>query len=265
MNMAFQDIEKAIDDSVGTVTLNRPDRGNALRPSMMREICTALDELERDDQVKAIILRGAGKHFSTGADFAFLDELTRTRPVDVQQQIYEHFQGAARRLYHCRKPTIALISGAAITVGCELALACDFRLVSDTASFQESWIKLGLIPPLGGLFLLPRLIGLGRAMQMVLRAEAVTAQSAVAMGLAQELVPADRLERRGRELALELAQRPPLAYTTAKLALHRGLETTMEAEWSANLSSQAMLLSSEDFREGLAALKEKRPPQFRGR
>lgn len=265
MIMQWQDIELAVADDVGTLTLNRPERGNALRPSTMQEICAALDELDRDARVKAIVLRAAGKHFCTGADLSFLDELTRTSPVAVQQQIYEHFLGAARRLYHCAKPTVALISGAAFTVGCELALACDFRLVSDTASLQESWIKLGLIPPLGGLFLLPRLIGLGRAMQMVLRADAVTGAQAVAIGLAHELVPMDQLERRGQDLAIELSQRPALAYAAAKLGLHRGLETTMEAEWSANVAAQAMLLSSEDFREGLAALKQKRPPQFNGR
>jgi enoyl-CoA hydratase/carnithine racemase len=262
--MTFQDIETKVEDGIGILTLNRPDRGNAVRPSTLQEICSALDDFDRQNDVKAIILRAAGKHFCAGADFAFLDSLTTMRPVEVQQQIYTHFQGAARRLYHHRKPTVALVSGAAVTVGCELALACDFRLVSESAVFQESWIRLGLIPPLGGLFLLPRLIGLGRAMQMVLRAEAVAAEAAVAIGLAMEVIPLAELHARGLQFAIELSQLPSLAYGAAKVAMHRGLETTMDAEWSANVLSQAMLLSSDDFREGLCAVKEKRPPRFQG-
>jgi enoyl-CoA hydratase/carnithine racemase len=157
-----------------------------------------------------------------------------------------------------------LVSGAAITVGCELALACDFRLVAEDAKFQESWIRLGLLPPLGGLFLLPRLIGLGRAAQMVLHGQAVTAATAVQIGLASEILAKEELDVRGRAFALELSRLPPLAYATIKQSLHRGLESSMEQEWSANVLGQAVLLSSKDFREGLAAVKERRAGEFKG-
>lgn len=263
--MDFQTINIEIRDGIGTLSLNRPESGNAVHPAMLHEICIGLDRLSADDNVKAIVLRGAGRHFCTGADFEFLDRLTTMQPSAIQQEIYTHFQGAARRLHHCRKPTIALIHGAAVTVGCELALACDFRLLSDTAFLQESWIKLGLMPPLGGLFLLPRLVGLARAKQMVLRAEKIGAEQAVAMGLALEVVATETLNERGQQLARELGRLPPLAYASVKLALHRGLETSMEAEWSSNVNNQAVLLSSEDFREGLRAVKERTPPVFRGR
>ena len=155
--------------------------------------------------------------------------------------------------------------GAAVTVGCELALACDFRVVSDSAFFQESWIKLGLMPPLGGLFLLPRMVGLGRAAQMALRGEAVKAERAVEIGLASEKVGEEALRPRALELAGELAALPPLAYAAIKEALHRGLETSMDAEWSANVARQAVLLSTQDFVEGLSAVKERRKPAFNGR
>jgi enoyl-CoA hydratase/carnithine racemase len=262
--MTFEDITVTVEEGIGVLSLNRPERGNAVRPSTLAEICRAMEELDEDQGVKAIILRGEGKHFCTGADFAFLDSLTTMSPVDVQSQIYHHFQGASRRIYHCRKPTVALICGAAVTVGCELSLACDFRLVSEGAFFQESWIKLGLLPPLGGLFLLPRMVGLGRAKQMVLRAEAVNAETAVAIGLATEVLKREGLDARGKQFALELSRAAPLAYASAKQAMHRGLETTMEAEWSSNVLNQAVLLSSSDFREGLSAVKEKRQPAFLG-
>jgi enoyl-CoA hydratase/carnithine racemase len=262
--MIFEDITVAVDEGIGILSLNRPDRGNAVRPQTLTEICEAMDSLDENDAVKAIILRAEGKHFCSGADFKFLDSLTTMSPVDVHGQIYHQFQGAAKRIYHCRKPTVALIAGAAVTVGCELSLACDFRLVSEGAFFQESWIKLGLLPPLGGLFLLPRLVGLGRAKQMVLRAEPVNAEMAVSIGLAMEVFKREDLDARGKQFAMDLSRMAPLAYASAKQAMHRGLETTMEAEWSSNVLNQAMLLSSNDYREGLSAVKDKRQPLFRG-
>lgn len=263
--MTFQDIEVTVTGEIGVLSLNRPEKSNALRPLTLQEICAGVDQLSRNDAVRAVVLRGNGKHFSAGADFEFLDRLTAMPPVEIQREIYTHFQGAARRIYHCPKPTLALVSGAAVTVGCELALACDFRLVSENAKFQESWINLGLMPPLGGLFLLPRLIGLGRAAQMVLRGEAVSGPTAVEIGLATEVAPADQIDERGRLLATELASLPPTAYATIKEALHRGLESSMHNEWSANVLAQAMLLGTADFREGLAAVKERRPARFTGR
>jgi enoyl-CoA hydratase/carnithine racemase len=262
--MTFEDITVVVDDGIGILSFNRPDRGNAVRPQTLKEICDGMDSLNADDAVKAILIRAEGKNFCAGADFRFLDSLTSMPSVDVHSQIYRHFQGAARRIYHCLKPTVALIAGAAVTVGCELSLSCDFRLVAEGAFFQESWIKLGLLPPLGGLFLLPRLVGLGRANQMVLRAEAVSAEMAVSIGLATEVCKREELDSRGRQFALELTRVAPLAYASAKQAMHRGLETTMEAEWSSNVLHQAMLLSSNDYREGLSAVKEKRAPAFQG-
>lgn len=261
----YEDIALAVSDRIGTLTINRPERGNTVRPQTLAEICRGMDALTNDDAVGAILIRAEGKNFSAGADFAFLDELTRMTPSEVKSQIYAHFQGAARRIYHCPKPTIAAVQGAAVTVGCELALACDFRVVAENAFFQESWIKLGIMPPLGGLFLLPRMVGLGRASQMVLRAQAVKAAEAERIGLASEVVPVDGLDARGRELAAELAAIAPLAYSAIKLAMHRGLETSMEAEWSSNVLNQAILLGTADHREGLDAVKARRAPVFQGK
>ena len=260
----YEDILVERRGELGWITINRPERRNAVRPQSLEEICQALDELTADASVRAIVLAGEGKHFSAGAEFSFLEDLQAMPAAQIKAQIYAHFQGAARRLYHCRKPTLALVNGAAITVGCELALACDVRLVTPTALFQESWVKLGLIPPLGGLFLLPRLVGLGRASEMCLNGRAVMAEEAVRIGLAGEIVEADQLTARGEALARELAALPPLAYAAAKEGLHRGLESSMENEWMANVSAQSVLLGSQDFVEGVSAVKEKRAASFSG-
>jgi len=261
----YEDLSAETRDGIGWILLDRKDGRNALRPQTLREICAAVDALTHEAQVRAIVLASGARHFSAGADFGFLDELAQMPGMAIKQQIYSAFQGAARRLFHCPKPTVAAVNGAAVTVACELALACDFRLVSPSAQLQESWIRLGLMPPLGGLYLLPRMVGLGLAAEMTLRGRAVGAQEAVRTGLASEAVDSEAaLHERAQTLAEELAALPPLAYGAAKEAMHRGLDASMESEWSANVLGQSLLLGTQDFREGLAAAKERRPGRFKG-
>lgn len=250
---------------VATVTVTRAEIGNASTPEMLGAVRDAFLEVSELAEVRAVVLAAEGKHFSVGADFAFLQRLTGMGPAEIRGTVYANFQGAAKAIYRCPKPTLALVQGAAITVGCEIALACDFRLAADTARFQESWIRLGIMPPLGGLFLLPRLVGMGRAMEICLQGRPVLAEEAARIGLVSEVVAADALAEAGMAKARELAALPPTAYASAKQAMQRGLESTMEAEWQANVATQAVLLASEDFREGLAAVTEKRAPRFTGR
>lgn len=263
--MSFEDIKTEIAGAIARIVIDRGDGRNALRPQTLREISTAMDELSTDTAVRAIVLTAAGKHFSAGADFSFLRQLTTMTALEIRDQIYTAFQGAVRRIYHCPKPTLAAIDGMAITVGCELALACDFRLVTAAAQFQESWIKLGLMPPLGGLFLLPRLVGLGKASEIALTGRAIGAEESLRIGLAGEMADnAAHLAERSAELATQLASLPPLAYRSVKEGLHRGLESNMEQEWTTNVMAQTLLLGTADFREGLAAVMERRPAQFNG-
>lgn len=252
------------DAGIAAVTVARADIGNASSPEMLGEIRDAFLALTADREVRAIIFAAEGKHFSVGADFAFLQRLTTMSASEIKDTVYANFQGAARAIYRCPKPTLALVQGAAVTVGCELALACDFRIAADSAMFQESWIKLGIMPPLGGTFLLPRIVGLGRAMEMCLRGKQVRAEEALSIGLVSEVVAKDDLAARGMEFARELAASAPLGYATVKQSIQRALESSMDAEWQANLSNQALLLGSKDHREGLAAVTEKRAPAFVG-
>ncbi len=254
-----------LEGGIARVLVARADSGNASTPEMLGEIRDAFLALSGDATVRAIILAAEGKHFSVGADFAFLEKLTTTPASEIKGTVYANFQGAAKAIYRCPKPTVALVQGAAITVGCELALACDFRIANDKVRFQESWIKLGIMPPLGGLFLLPRLIGMGRAMEMCLLGRPVGAEEALRIGLVGEVVASEELAARGEAFAAELAAIAPMAYATVKQSLQRGLESSMEAEWQANLPNQALLLGSDDFREGLASVTARRAPQFTGR
>ena len=254
-----------LNGGVARVLVVRADTGNASTPEMLGEIRDAFVALSDEADVRAIILAAEGRHFSVGADFGFLGRLTTMAASDIKASVYANFQGAAKAIYRCPKPTVALVQGAAITVGCEIALACDFRIAASSARFQESWIKLGIMPPLGGLFLLPRIIGMGRAMEMCLLGRAVLADEARQIGLVAEVVAPEELAARGEGFAGELAAIAPMAYTTVKQSLQRGLESSMEAEWQANLPNQALLLGSDDFREGLASVTERRAPAFSGR
>lgn len=252
------------DEGIAAVVVARADIGNASSPDMLGEIREAFTTLTGDRDVRAIIFSAEGKHFSVGADFGFLKQLATMSAVEVKDTVYANFQGAARAIYRCPKPTLALVQGAAVTVGCELALACDFRVAADNVMFQESWIKLGIMPPLGGTFLLPRIVGLGRAMEMCLRGKQVRGEEALHIGLVSEVVPKDDLAARGLDLAGELAASAPLGYATVKQSIQRALESSMDAEWQANLPNQAILLGSKDHREGLSAVTEKRTPKFHG-
>jgi enoyl-CoA hydratase/carnithine racemase len=247
------------ENGIAKIVFARAKTNNSTRPEGLAEFCTAMDELNADENVRVIILAADGKHFSAGADINFLNKLTDMSPGQIKEQVYTHFQGAARRIWNCPKPTLALINGAAVSVGCELAAACDFRVADSNASFLEVWIKFGIIPPLGGLFLLPRIVGLGRAMNMCLRGIPMLAEEALNAGLVSEVVLPENLQERGLVIARELATLSPSAYGVIKESMHRALSSDMDSEWTANLPNQALLLSSEDFETRLRAVQKKRP------
>lgn len=252
-----------IEDRVGYVSLNRPEARNAVYPELLDQVIAAIKALDADDDVRVIVFTGTGEAFCAGADRAkFLTKLPGKSMQDIQQDIYRRFMGTAQALRLASKPTIAAVNGAAVGAGCEFAINCDFRLATPSAMFWENWIDIGAVPPLGGMFLLPRLVGIERANDMILRARRVPADEALAWGLVSEIIPHDSFDAGVHKFALSLARRSPRAMAVARAGLRRGLESTMSAEWDYNLQAQSILLAGPDFAEAMSAMVENRKPEF---
>lgn len=250
-------------DGVATITMNRPQARNSLTPEYLKKLIAAVEQCDADDNVRVLVLRGAGTAFSSGADMSFLEDLTRMTPDEIRRTVYSTFQGATRALRLCGKPVVAAVNGPAIGAGCELAVACDFRVASREAVFCESWVDLGIMPPLGGLYLLPRLIGLERATDMAMRATRISGAEAKAIGLATEVADPEAFDEAVRVFAAGLAARSRHALRTIKVALRRGLESSMANEWEFNIQAQSLLLAGEDFATAVAAIRERRAPVFK--
>ena len=257
-----QELRAEIKNSVGTITFNRPTVMNGLNPAYLHQFISTVQSFERNEAVRVIVLTGEGKAFSSGGDKAFLRELLSMTPSQIRDTVYGSFLGATRTIKLCSKPIIAAVNGPAVGGGCEIAVACDFRLVAEDAFFCENWIDLGIIPPLGGMMLLPRLVGLERASNMVLRGTRVYGPEAKAIGLATECVARDKLEEAVLKFAQDLASKPRAALAVAKQGLRRGMEGTLAGEWEFNLQAQAMLMKGSDFAEAIEALEQKRKPVF---
>ena len=251
--------------AVGRLTLNRPDIGNALTPAMMGEVARAMDALANDDAVRAVVIDANGRQFSTGGDLGFLDDMTGYEPFEIKSTVYGYFGAGVRAVKLCPKPTVAAVQGSAAGAGCEIALACDFRVAATDVSFLESWIHLGLISPLGGMSLLPQLVGLSKANEMLLLGEAVGAEEAARIGLVNKVVERDQLAGAAQALAERLAAGAPLGLRAMKEGIRRGMEQSLAQEWEHNVYVQAMLIDSDDFAEGVAAMKQRRRPDFKGK
>lgn len=258
----MEDLITRIENKVAYVAFNRPKVLNSFTPDFLGQLIALIQKLDKDKDVRVIVLTGVGDAFSSGGDKGFLDQLTKMTPIEIRSTVYTFFGGAAKAIKQCSKPTIAAVNGPAVGAGCEIAVACDFRIVARKAFFCESWIDLGIIPPLGGMFLLPRLIGLGRANDMVMRGVRVYGEEAAAIGLANQVVDREQLDQAAREFAEDLARKAPLALAVAKEGLRRGLESTMDGEAGFNIYAQSMLLNGPDFEEAVLAMREKRRPEF---
>jgi enoyl-CoA hydratase/carnithine racemase len=250
------DLLVAIDGGIGTVTLNRPNTRNAVDPEYLERLIAAVEALDGDPAVRILVLRGAGKSFSAGGSLSFLRALPQMDTEAIRRNVYERFQGITRALVNCSKPVVASLQGAVVGAACEMAAACDLRLAADDAFFCENWVDLGLMPPLGGLFLLPRLIGLGRATEMVMTGERVSAGEAYAIGLVNRVVPLADLGAETQRMATLLAGKSPDALRVIKQALRRGQGSNIGAEWEFNVHAQIGLIRGPDFKrftDGLPA------------
>jgi enoyl-CoA hydratase len=258
--MAYELLLLDISDRIATVTINRPDKLNALNDAMMRELSAMLEELMADKNVCVIIITGAGRAFVAGADIV---RLAAAKSGDLE--MFARFgQGVFRRIELSSKPVIAAVNGFALGGGCELALACHIRVASTLAKFGLPEVKLGLIPGYGGTQRLPRLIGRGAALQMILTGDTIDGAEAVRVGLANAVVEPDALLGAARAIAATMLENAPIALARAIEAVDVGLDATLEDGLRLEARLFGSLEETADMREGTKAFLEKRPAEFRG-
>jgi len=247
-------------DRVAIITINRPEKRNALNIQTRAEGAAVLDELRADDSIRVVIFTGAGdKAFIAGADIAEFAGRTA-----LQQRAIMLERGLFNAIDTFPKPVIAMVNGYCLGGGCELALACDIRIASETASFGQPEINLGIIPGGGGTQRLPRLIGEGKAMEMILTGEIISAQEAFRCGLVNQVVPADHLEARTMEVANRIADKSPIALRLAKEAVKLASRSKLDEGLRREVDLFALCFSSEDKDEGVKAFLEKRKADFKG-
>jgi 2-(1,2-epoxy-1,2-dihydrophenyl)acetyl-CoA isomerase len=254
------EVETSRDGGVLTITLNRPDVLNAFNGAMHRALQDAYKEA-RDEEVRAVVVTGAGRGFCVGQD---LTEF-RESAGDIGHRLRGTYHRTILGLRSLEKPVVAAVNGAAAGAGLSLALACDFRLAADSATFVPAFINIGLIPDSGGSYFAARLLGYARALEWLASGRRLTAAEAHAWGLVSEVVEADRLAERAAALAAELAAMPTRGVALTKRLLDHAQTATLEEQLEREAQLQAAATRTEDFREGVAAFLEKRPPDFKGR
>ncbi len=246
---------------VAIITINRPDKRNALNIKTREEGAALLEELRNDDSVGVVVFTGAGdKAFVAGADIAEFAGRTAITQRDVM---------TGRSLFTAidtfPKPIIAMVNGYCLGGGCELALACDIRIASESASFGQPEINLGIIPGGGGTQRLTRLVGEGKAMELILSGEIIDAKTAFSIGLINHVVPADQLEARTMDIANRIAEKGPIALKLAKEAVKIAARSTLDEGLRREVDLFALCFSTEDKDEGVNAFLEKRKPVFKGK
>lgn len=257
MTYEFLKLEKS--EGVATLTISRPKALNALNSQVLDELNNILDDIKEDSEIDVIILTGDGKAFVAGADIGEMSSLT----AEEGRQFGQKGLDAFRKLELLEKPTIAAVNGFALGGGNELAMSCDMRIASDKALFGQPEVGLGITPGFAGTQRLPRLVGLGKAMEIILTGNNIKADEALEIGLVNHVVPADELMDTAMELAKKIASNAQLAVRYSKEAINRGIETDIEAGMVTERDLFGLCFATEDQKEGMAAFLEKRKAEFK--
>lgn len=250
-------------EGVAVLTLNRPEQGNGVVPEMVRDFLGALDELEADAAIGALVLTGAGRQFCAGADLHAMRSYVEER-LAIEQEPFNArtLHPLTQRLTTSRLPIVAAINGGATAGGLDLALACDIRIASSQAKLGETYVKVGLAPGNGGTYFLPRLLGSGLAAELALTGDIVDARRALDIGLVNRVVDPSELLNAATAFAAKLASRPRRAIEATKQALRAAWSQDLAGSMAASFWATSALYYTDDLREGVAAAIEKRPPQF---
>ena len=254
-------------ENIVTITLNRPDKMNASNDKMAEELLHCLENIDNDNDTHTVIITGAGKAFCVGADLGerFLPKIEQRKRGLLKDVTREFSELGALALSRIRKVTIAAINGVASGVGCTLALGCDIRIASSTAKFGFPFLRMGIIPEFGCTYYLPRLIGIGKACELVFTGQTIDAEEAKEIGLVNKVVPLEKLMEETYAMARKIGQMPPLALEVSKRALYQGMRAP---DLASQLQYEALalvhLFGTADHGEGVRSFLEKREPKFKG-
>jgi len=253
-------------DAIVTLTLNRPDRLNALGDTMREELYDAIVRTSENPEVRVIVITGAGRGFCSGGDMKAAHEIQEgARERALLDRVAPMRDKVVLAMRDSPKPIIAAVNGPAAGAGMNLALACDMRIASTAARFGQTFVKRGLHVDWGGTYFLPRLVGMARACELIFTGEMIGAEEAYALGLLNRLVPPEQLMPATYELAQKIAAGPPMAIRLAKRALYHNQDVDLRAALEFETFAQNACRDTEDAREGIRAFVEKRAPQFQGR
>jgi 2-(1,2-epoxy-1,2-dihydrophenyl)acetyl-CoA isomerase len=260
----YEHIQVAESDCITTITLNRPDKLNAFIGHMRRDLAEALEHAGSDRGTRVVIITGAGRAFCAGGDVAFMAELMQRRDSEE----FSRMLGAGRRVIlairQMTKPVIAAINGPAAGAGFNLALACDIRIAANTATFSQSFAKVGLHPDWGGTYFLPRLVTPNKACEMFFLGESIDAAEAARLGIVNQVVAPEELESATMQLAQRLRAAPPIALAAAKHAVYQSQAEDLDEMLRYETEAQLRCFDSDDGHEGVHAFLEKREPKFTG-
>lgn len=250
-------------DAVATIVFNRPRSLNAFNMTMHEEVYDALTRAAGDEDVRCIVLKGSGKGFSAGADLGAIDP--SGEELDLGKFLRQTYNRLLTRMAEVEKPIVASLHGPVYGAGLGLALACDFRIAAAGSTYCMAFIKIGLVPDAGTSFFLPRLVGLGRAMEMAMLGETLTAEEAFQAGLINRVVADESLEEETRKFAERLAQAPTRAVAITKRLMVQSFARDLPSALEAEAQGQSAAGKTQDFLEGVSAFFQKRPPRFTGK
>jgi enoyl-CoA hydratase len=254
-----------VEDQVALLTLNRPEKLNAMNNALLAAILATLDEIELDTTIRVVVITGAGRAFSTGADIAAFRRHLEAGPAEAVARFMRPGHRMTRRVESFSKPVIAAVNGLAYGGGCELVEAAHLALAADTAQFSKAEINIGIIPTFGGTQRLPRNVGRKAAIELILTGRTFDAAEAARLGLINRVVPGADLIGTAIDLAKELAAKPPLTVAAALTAIHRGMDAAIDDGLAIEEAAFARIVPSCDAREGVAAFLERRRPSYLGR